>query len=94
MPEQKTTYRFIGKVLSDGHLFIPEEAAKTVGKKFEVLLTPIDDTEVLISSYLEDRLKKQGRIKDIILNFPESIDAIKATFGTTDIDAIIESVRR
>jgi hypothetical protein len=34
---------FVGRVLQDGHLSLPEEVAKDVGKTFKVTLVPLDD---------------------------------------------------
>jgi hypothetical protein len=36
-----TVKRFIGKVLPDGHLSLPEETAKEVGSVFDVVLMPV-----------------------------------------------------
>lgn len=87
------TYSFRGKVLTDGHLSIPAEVAKDTGKEFEVLMTPIDDIKSSISLYLEGRLEKKGKIKDLTLDSAKIEDAVKTAFGTTDIDAILESIR-
>ncbi len=38
--------RFIGKVLPDGHLSLPEDAAKEVGSVFEVLLMPVEEPDI------------------------------------------------
>ena len=88
------TYRFIGKVLPDGHLSVPEEVAKDTGSEFEVLLTPVDDIKRLISLYLEGRLERKGSIIDIKLDAERIAEAIKKTFGTDNIDDIIDAVRR
>jgi hypothetical protein len=88
------TYKFIGKVLPDGHLTIPEDVAKNTGTEFEVVLTPVDDTKKLISLYLEGRLERTGRFEDIVFNASDIEQAIKNTFGTTDVDALIDMVRR
>lgn len=34
---------FIGRILPDGHLSLPEEAAKDIGKSFQVTLVPLDE---------------------------------------------------
>ena len=34
---------FIGRILPDGHLSLPEDAAKEVGKTFMVTLVPLDE---------------------------------------------------
>lgn len=36
---------FIGRVLPDGHLSLPEEASKEVGKAFKVTLVPLDELD-------------------------------------------------
>ena len=83
-------YKFIGKVLPDGHLSIPAEIARdTAGKEFEVLMTPIDDIKSSISLYLEGRLEKKGCIKDLSLDSAKIEDAVKKAFGTTNIDVIL-----
>jgi hypothetical protein len=38
--------RFISKVLPDGHLSLPEDTAKEVGKIFEVILIPLGEAEI------------------------------------------------
>ena len=43
--------KFISKVLPDGHLSLPEETAKEVGKVFEVILIPLQEAEIY--SYTE-----------------------------------------
>lgn len=48
--------RYIGKVLSDGHLSLPEDMAKERGREFEVILFPKDD----IYSYSEKIAKEKG----------------------------------
>ena len=50
--------KFISKVLPDGHLSLPEDTAKDVGKVFEVILIPLEDAEVY--SYAETLAKKKG----------------------------------
>ena len=87
-------YKFIGKVLPDGHLSIPAELAKDPGKEFEVIMTPIDDIQKYISLYIEGRISKKGKLKDISLNFKEIEKALKKTFGTNDLNSIIESIRK
>jgi hypothetical protein len=94
MESTAKTYKFIGKVLPDGHLSIPEDIAKDMGSEFEVLLTPVDDIKKLISLYLEGRLERKGRIEDIKLDAERIAEAIKKTFGTDNIDDIIDAVRR
>jgi hypothetical protein len=41
-----TVKRFIGKVLPDGHLSLPDETAKEVGSVFDVVLMPVEDLEI------------------------------------------------
>ena len=50
--------KFIGKVLKDGHLSLPEEIAKQVGKIFEVILLPINQGDIY--SYTELLAKEKG----------------------------------
>lgn len=94
MESTAKTYKFIGKVLPDGHLSIPEDIAKDMGSEFEVHLTPVDDTRKLISLYLEGRLERTGSILDIKFDADRIAEAIKKTFGTDNIDDIIDAVRR
>jgi hypothetical protein len=89
-----TAYKFIGKVLPDGHLSIPDEVAKGTIKEFEVTMIPADGIKKQISRYLEDSIKRNGKMKDVSLNTAEIEKAIRNTFGTTDIDVIIDSVRK
>jgi len=94
MESTAKTYKFIGKVLPDGHLSIPEDVAKDTGGEYEVLLTPVDDIKRLISLHLEGRLERKGRFEDIKLDAERIAEAIKKTFGTDNIDDIIDAVRR
>lgn len=90
----KNTYKFRSKVLPDGHLSVPEEIGAATGKEFDVTITPIDDVKNFVSLYLDKQLKRGGWIADIRLD-SEGIEAsVKTAFGTTDIDVIINSVRR
>ncbi|MFH1259655.1 MAG: hypothetical protein ABII74_07605 [Elusimicrobiota bacterium] len=50
--------KFISKVLADGHLSLPEDVAKELGKVFEVILVPFGETEVY--SYAEALAKERG----------------------------------
>lgn len=43
MIEADMNKTFIGKVLSDGHLSLPEDSAKEVGKTYKVTLVPLDE---------------------------------------------------
>lgn len=92
------TYKFIGKVLSDGHLSIPDEIAGEADKEFEVTMTPVDEIKKIITLYLQGRIEKKGALKDITKNLnldPAKIEeAIKEAFGTTDVDVIMNAIRR
>jgi hypothetical protein len=94
MEKLNKTYKFIGKILPDGHLSIPAEVAKDTDKEFDVLMTPIDGIKSSISLYLKGRLEKKGSIKDLRLDSAKIEDAIKKTFGTANIDAILEYIRK
>jgi len=50
--------KFIGKVLPDGQLSLPEEISKQIGKVFEVILLPIGQTEIY--SYTEQIAREKG----------------------------------
>ncbi len=50
--------RFVGKVLPDGHLSLPEDTAKDIGKVFEVILIPLEEAEVY--SYAEILAEEKG----------------------------------
>jgi hypothetical protein len=50
--------KFISKVLPDGHLSLPEETAKEVGKVFEVILIPLQEAEIY--SYTEALAKEKN----------------------------------
>ncbi|MCJ7578511.1 MAG: hypothetical protein MUO91_08685 [candidate division Zixibacteria bacterium] len=50
--------KFISKVLPDGHLSLPEETAKEVGKVFEVILVPLQEAEIY--SYTEALAKEKN----------------------------------
>ena len=53
-----TVRRFIGKVLPDGHLSLPEDAAKEVGNVFDVVLIPVEEPDIY--SYAESLAKEKG----------------------------------
>jgi len=55
---KSTVKRFIGKVLPDGHLSLPDETAKEVGSVFDVLLLPIEGTEIY--SFAESLAREKG----------------------------------
>lgn len=50
--------RFIGKVLPDGHLSLPEDAAKEIGNVFDVVLIPVEVPDIY--SYAESLAKEKG----------------------------------
>ena len=50
--------KFVGKVLPDGHLSLPEDTAKDIGKVFEVILIPLEEAEIY--SYAETLAKEKG----------------------------------
>jgi hypothetical protein len=91
------TYKFIGKVLPDGHLLIPDEVAKDAGSEFEVTMTPVDDIKKIPMQYLAGGIKKTRKFADITFS-PAEIEEIRSaiyeTFGTTDVDTLIDIVRR
>ena len=55
---ERTAKRFIGKVLPDGHLSLPDETAKEVGSVFDVVLMPVEGAEVY--SFAESLAKEKG----------------------------------
>ena len=57
---ERTAKRFIGKVLPDGHLSLPDETAKEVGSVFDVVLMPVEDSE--INSFAESLAREKGFI--------------------------------
>ena len=88
------TYKFISKILPDGHLSLPDEVAKGAIKEFEVTLTPVDDIKKTIQMYLVGRIEKRGKLRDMVLDSTEIEKAAKKAFGTNDIDVIMEAVRK
>lgn len=50
--------RFIGKVLPDGHLSLPEDTAKEIGSVYEVVLLPLEAPDIY--SYAESLAKEKG----------------------------------
>lgn len=50
--------KYIGKVLPDGHLSLPEDVAKFAGQVFEVILIPVDQAE--ISAFAEQLAEEKG----------------------------------
>jgi len=67
---KSTVKRFIGKVLPDGHLSLPDETAKEVGSVFDVFLMPVEDPEIY--SFAESLAREKGFIS---LIFGSSITA-------------------
>ena len=57
---ESTVKRFIGKVLPDGHLSLPDETAKEVGSVFDVVLMPVEDPEIY--SFAESLVREKGFI--------------------------------
>jgi len=53
-----TARRFIGKVLPDGHLSLPEDASKEIGSVFDVVLMPIEEPDIF--SYAESIARDKG----------------------------------
>lgn len=88
------TYKFISKILPDGHLSIPDEVAKGNIKEFEVTLTPVDDIKKAMQLYLDGRIEKKGKLKDIVLDTAEIEKAAQNAFGTSNIDVIMEAIRK
>lgn len=50
--------KFIGKVLPDGRLSLPAEIARQVGSVFEVVLLPVDNSNVY--SFTEGLAQEKG----------------------------------
>ena len=50
--------KFIGKVLPDGQLSLPEDIAKQVGEVFEVILLPVNQTDIY--SFTEKVREEKG----------------------------------
>ncbi len=50
--------RFVGKVLEDGHLSLPRDTAREVGKQFEVILLPVEEDGAW--EYAENLAKEKG----------------------------------
>ncbi|MGB9714987.1 MAG: hypothetical protein ACPL1G_01025 [Thermodesulfovibrionales bacterium] len=50
--------KFIGKVLPDGHLSLPENFAKETGKIYEVILIPIEEADIY--PYTEALAEEKG----------------------------------
>jgi len=50
--------KFIGKVLPDGHLSLPEDTAKRIGAIFEVILLPVNSIDIY--SFAEKIAQEKG----------------------------------
>jgi len=50
--------KFIGKVLPDGHLSLPEDTARRIGAIFEVILLPINSVDIY--SFAEKIAQEKG----------------------------------
>jgi hypothetical protein len=57
---KKTAKRFIGKVLPDGHLSLPDETAKEVGSVYDVVLMPVEGAGIY--SFAESLAREKGFI--------------------------------
>ena len=55
---KRTAKRFIGKVLPDGHLSLPDETAKEIGSVYDVVLMPVEGAEIY--SFAESLAKEKG----------------------------------
>ena len=55
---QTNAKRYIGKVLPDGHLSLPEDTAKDVGSVYEVVLMPLEEPDIY--SYAESVAREKG----------------------------------
>lgn len=68
MQDTDKTYKFIGHILPDGHLALPDDLAEETGKAFEVTMRPVNDMQKKVSLYLQGKLEKKHRLTD--LNLP------------------------
>jgi len=50
--------RFIGEVLEDGHLSLPNDTARQIGKQFEVILLPLEEAGG--AAYAEGLARQKG----------------------------------
>ena len=50
--------RFIGRVLPDGHLSLPEDTAKEVESVFDLVLMPVEESDIY--GYAESMAKEKG----------------------------------
>lgn len=92
------TYKFIGKVLPDGHLSVPEDIAKDTGMEFEVAMTPVDNIKKTMLLYQKGLIEKTGFFNDITkglnLNADQIAEAARKEYGTDDVDVIMSIIRR
>lgn len=94
MQTANKTYKFRGKVLPDGHLSVPDEISKAAGSEFDVTITSIDEVKESVARYLTGKLERHGSVADMKFDSSEIEKAVAAAFGSTNIDAIMQSVRR
>ena len=94
MQQAMKTYRFIGKILPDGHLAVPDEVTKDKAVEFEVTMTPVNEIRKMILLYRKGLFEKKGNFDDIELDSERIEEAIVKTFGTANIDDIIDAVRK
>lgn len=85
MQTPQTTYKFIGKVLPDGHLSIPADLAAENGREYEVTVRPLDETLKTVSLQMDGKIEKTDRFEDIVLPAEKIAAAIESTFGTANI---------
>lgn len=57
-------------------------------------MTPVDDIKKMILLYRNGLIEKKGAINDIELDSERIAEAVRKNFGATNIDDIIESVRK
>jgi len=94
MHTSSKAYKFIGSVLPDGHLSIPEEVVKSPVKEFEVTMKPVDRVKETITRYIDGRIAKKGKLKDLALDARAIEQAAKEAFGADSIDDIMETIRK
>ena len=87
-------YKFIGHILPDGHLTLPDDLAGDTGNAFEVTMKSVNDIQNKASLYLQGKLEKKHRLADINLPADEIAEDIARTYGTSNIDEIIRAVRK
>ena len=93
MQTEAKRHKFIGKVLSEGNLSIPECVAKEPGSKFEIVRTPVAHINDTANQRLFGGLRKPCKFTDMKFSAAE-IEEINSeifeTFSTEDVDAIID----